>query len=413
MVLVNKETDLIKLIEDPDSTVDDINKYFTLMPEKFKSILESEKGLDLFTSVIINNKISILHYIINRVVQLNIKIDITKLLYLLVNLEPNIIQEIIQYFDISKVKDGDKMNIITQIIDNTKEFEDALAKLYVLVTSSNGAFNIYDTYIDSRNADYIPIIWLFIRSHNIERFKYVMEKLNKNINYRYRHKRLIDIALDNNNYNVAKYLLNKWTNPLNYWLPPNVVSYMNYINVSILPSDKIKFIKLFIEHGLDIDAPINKAKDTLLMYSISNNNKELFDFALENNANVNHILENLRTPLSYTLLIWHKRGGNNKYFIQKLIDKHVDVNKPIGEYNTPTFFVAIKNKLDIKVVKMLIDAGADKDTKIPNINSTALEYSLTNYETDIPYYSKLIKLLGGEVPKKNYGKDFQELILKH
>lgn len=406
MLEVTKDTNLFILVKNKDVTVDDVKKYFFIMPEKFKKILESEDNIELLIDILKNKKYNILKYVVNLIEELNIKIDPLKLVNSVINYDAVMIQEIIQYFDISKVFYRYQRNIYEKIVFGTDLLDDKLAKLYVLINNPKGGFSVYEIYKTRNNNEY-SILGFFLKSTNIEGFKHLMQKFDIDVDYKEEDGYpLLHIALQYNNYNGTKYLIEKGANVK--FLLDESYSYLYYIYEYITSvTDKIKYIKLFIENGLDIDSSVNNLKYSLLMHSIDDNNKEMVDFLLENNANVNYESSNDMTPLGIALSPIDKDINSNKYFIKKLIDKNVDVNKLISVKKHSALFLAIQDKVDLEIVKMLIDAGADKEYKVPEINNkTVLEYALQEYKSDKKYFSKVIELLGGKVPNTQKWKGF-------
>ena len=81
------------------------------------------------------------------------------------------------------------------------------------------------------------------------------------------------------------------------------------------------------------------------------------------------------TPLFFAVV-----SAEDIYYIQKLIENGAEVNEPVLEPARSVLSIAINKKLNLNIIKYLLDSGADKEYKIKYTNKTVHEEVKDQYE---------------------------------
>ncbi len=169
--------------------------------------------------------------------------------------------------------------------------------------------------------------------------------------------------------------------------------------------DRAKVDKL-LESGKDVNGVDGDSNgDTIIMTLLQNNNtpyiskdnnKDAVMMLLFSNAIIDINIQNKKgnTALFYSL------GIDNNSLTKKFLQLGADVNiKNI--YNYTPLMHAVKNIKDIKLVKLLIDEGADVNV-IDETGMTALGYSVYSYEDNNSIaITRLLLNSGAKVNRKN------------
>ena len=128
--------------------------------------------------------------------------------------------------------------------------------------------------------------------------------------------------------------------------------------------EDIKILKLFIQHGADVNAK----DDEGLTYLFYNGTQKKFEFLIKNGANVNARDKNGCTPLHF----YHD------YHVTKiLIDNDADVNAKDIDGHTP-----LHNVSDTNIATLLINHGADTNA-IDHNTFSPLYYHILYSNKDI------------------------------
>jgi hypothetical protein len=276
MVRVDKRTNIFNLIANKDSTVEDFKKLFDIAPEKFK-LKEPIEGMNPEEVARKLGRTDLIEYLQSKMALIDDYTIINAM-----SLPTNDIKEIIKNVDLSKLSNTTQDKIIA-VIMITPIIKELLHKLYLIFNNPKGGINInikQDAIFGKT-----PVFFAFARSDNIELFKKLVEKFHPDLNVKSSSGNTItSTAISNRNYELTKFLLNNGVN-INDKIENNI-DYISYIYRTLRNNTDIMiFLKLFIDKGLNIDSPLNNLDYTLLMVSIANAKKELFDYALENGAN--------------------------------------------------------------------------------------------------------------------------------
>ena len=392
MIRIDKKTNIFNLIKNKDSTIDDFKKLYDISPEKFT--VTSEDYGNILEHAENYKRNDLLEYF--NTLNLDIDYDEGYIIYIFYD-KAEKVENALKNIDLRKLSDEAQEQIIN-IINSMKETEKIL-RFYLIFNNPKGAIDINKEVKISGIKT--PLIFLFTKREYLNILKDLVVKLHPNLNAtRATGETILIYIFQNKNYEAAKFVLE---NGLDINKKVNGYTYMKYIYTTFVGdnNNKKKYLKLLVDHGLGIDTPVNNNNYSFLMMEIGNNNKELFDFLIDNGADINHSSSDLGTPLGISLL------SNTTYFLKKLIEKGADVNKPIKRDQYSLLQLAIANfKLPLDIIKLILDSGANKEYKDLTVKKTALELANQNYNNDKEYYGKVIELLGGEILKTEKWKGF-------
>jgi hypothetical protein len=183
--------------------------------------------------------------------------------------------------------------------------------------------------------------------------------------------------------------------------------YINIISKENLDKSAFNIIKLFIDHGLNI----NNIDSLKIIFK--NNNMDLFKFLIENGIDVNSFYnKNLLDfilkfePEQYVKILLENKAIVNiesfeyilKYkninLILKCIENGFDINSNIDKNNSVLTYTAknIKNAEDLCITKLLIEKGADINYVNP-VSQNILFILLDDKKNINKYKIELIKYL--------------------
>ncbi|MCK4635772.1 MAG: ankyrin repeat domain-containing protein [Candidatus Moranbacteria bacterium] len=138
----------------------------------------------------------------------------------------------------------------------------------------------------------------------------------------------------------------------------------------------IKMVNLLLDVGVDIDGKTGESGDTPLIFAIMQENRELVELLISRGANVNE--KNFFNMSAFGGVC----GMGNEEYVRLFLENGADVNQILSrkfseddepsQDVTPLIFATRENNLN--VVKLLIEAGADKSLKDSN-DKTALDYA--------------------------------------
>lgn len=156
---------------------------------------------------------------------------------------------------------------------------------------------------------------------------------------------------------------------------------MNLLLIKAVAQGDIDMVKKAVENGANVNIFANSESDTPLTLSLYQDNTEIFDYLVEQGADVNvQLLVNswgrVGTPLIKAIM--------NASLVEKLIKLGADVNlggirglRPIGEAILSSGYSGGSNHNSTEVVKILIANGAEMDYRIGWINNgTPLMYAI-------------------------------------
>ncbi len=119
----------------------------------------------------------------------------------------------------------------------------------------------------------------------------------------------------------------------------------------------------------------SRNEESMLMEAIFYNDREVLDYELNENINLN------QSYYGWTPLIQAALAGNIDA-VQKLIARGVDLNATENSDNGTALIVAIKMEY-YDIARLLIDAGADLDVTTKMMNDSALTIAIQSEEIDI------------------------------
>ena len=167
----------------------------------------------------------------------------------------------------------------------------------------------------------------------------------------------------------------------------------NILMYSIENNNKIELVKFLIEKTANINT-FDKEGKNILMYAIENKNIiELLKFLIDNGANINHTDIDGKNILSRALNI-------KPYPSLELIDNLLKLGARVNAEDSNgcgSLINAIKNKLDISYIKLLIDYGADVNADDGDDDGgNVLDYADAYYEKHVQH-DEIIKLIKDKI----------------
>jgi hypothetical protein len=431
MVVVNARTNIFNLINNKDSSVDDFKRLYAIAPEKFTLINKEFPKNNIIQEAADINRTDLVDYF--KTLNLNTlalpipynstnPVEVIKKLKQITRKDQNIVTELNDIKDTIKDVDLSKYNILQQkdivntiILHSYRPLKVINDILFALIDNPKGGIDINLRYNNKE-----PLFFTLFQLISRERAKYILDKYKPDIKLKYDEISLLWYLIKDQSTHRAVDIMEKYNvikAVLEYGLEHGITisdihtsmftgamkhNYISYIYKFATPVIKENLYKLFIEHGANIDSPLNEENWTLLIQSILDGNIPLIDSCLENGANVNHITTDNATPIVAAIL------ENKTNIIKKLIEKGADVNIPAGrnKFSPLRFAISSTVKLPLDIIKLLLDSGANKDYKSPVEKLTALEYAIKEYNTDKEYYKHVIELLGGKIPEEVKWKGF-------
>jgi len=127
-----------------------------------------------------------------------------------------------------------------------------------------------------------------------------------------------------------------------------------------------------------------------LHLSLSKQKEEIFDYLLEKNADVNVPGAKERLKNQTVLYLAVTRG--NEALVEKLLDKGADPNIADAEGAVPLAEACIGARLNQNIIKMLIDKGAKVNHQEKN-GATPLIYIAANKQTSVENRQAVVKML--------------------
>jgi ankyrin repeat protein len=139
-------------------------------------------------------------------------------------------------------------------------------------------------------------------------------------------------------------------------------------------------IRLFIEHGVDVNASSTDEKMTPLHICYTSGNLESADILLENGADLGAINAWGRTPLSTGMNHVHTTGFDNLSLLNKLVKLGANIDSP--DKNSFTLLHKACTKGNSEVVNYLLSNGANVETKTSQ-GSTPIFYACDELHEEI------------------------------
>ena len=317
-VRVTKQNNIFNLIRNPDATVDDLKKLIELAPKKLKDYEDDKNPLELAIELEKNTMADFL-----RTQGLKRKNPIVH--NIIKNMKENKsveeLTDLIKDENLELISDDDKKKIIYIIL---KIFEGLYVdefrlKLNELVKKKFN--NIFDK-------DYSASILLDIYDRHLDFFKFFVEKAAKSKIMKY-DLPLLAFFMKYSSKNVPEKIELLIQNGADI----NVIFNTDGINKNLLGFNlqlnneilMYKLYKILIEAGLNPDAHTD-AQLPILFRAIHRKDKKLFDFFIENGADVNKVVRN-RSPLYIACGTYIRITIPQIYYVEELIKKGADVNK--------------------------------------------------------------------------------------
>ena len=390
MVRIDQRTNIFNLIENRSSTVEHFKRLREIAPAKFE--LKNYYGMTVLEFAIEYPRDDLVPYLRSI-----LNPSLTDKIIELLDKPKKKLEEFLEDKDLKTLTNDEQITTIDALYNIDEDIRDTYNKLIMLLDKG------IDVNTHLANS-FIPDKF----NYDISLFKNIIKKYNfdvnkKNVNDHSILYRSIIIPISNK-YEIVKFLLEKGANVNEI---TGGLGYLAYIYRNIAADDKDKYYKLFLENGINPDQPLQLNHSyTLLIMIIHNKKKEIFDLLLEKGAdpNVSVPPKNI-TPLAIAVSV------NDIYYVRKLIEKGADVNQNINSPLQPLLLSAIAGKSSIDIIKLLLDSGANKESKYKarigkEIN--ALDYTLELYHTNKEYYREVIELLGGKIPEEKMWKGFSK-----
>lgn len=159
---------------------------------------------------------------------------------------------------------------------------------------------------------------------------------------------LLYLAVESNNFEISKLLLDAGANP-------NAAKWDTLIQLSV-QSNNIDITKLLIKAGADVNETMVLLGMTPLQWAVNSNNIEIVKLLVNAGADVNAYTSSLESPLEMAI---QRRNVNLIKFFLNFIP---DVNSIKNKFGTQALHLAVHSG-NSRVVKLLLDAGADVNVK--------------------------------------------------
>ncbi len=147
-------------------------------------------------------------------------------------------------------------------------------------------------------------------------------------------------------------------------------------------SGKANIVELLLDKGADVNAVDDRKGETALMYAACEGDADIVQVLLDGRAEVNAMAKNGETPLecsvlggytdaarllldggadmdSKNLALLEAASRGNTDMIELLVSKGADVNAENNDGDSVLKSVVSKNKVNMAVVRLLLDEGAD------------------------------------------------------
>ncbi|ORX57695.1 ankyrin [Piromyces finnis] len=225
---------------------------------------------------------------------------------------------------------------------------------------------------DDRGAT--PLYYAIFNSNKVEIVKYLVEKganINEIINDS--NETVIFWALRHDRYNAVKLLINHGVN-INHKNSKNEIP----LNMVLHKKNCIIPISDFISDDTNFEER-DSSGNSLFHYSILKNNREVFNFIMDNidNVNINLLDKQENTPLMLAV------STNNIEFVIRILERKPKLE--IRNIHLETaLFISVK-KGNYRIAKLLIENGAKINNSNIEINKKLLSYAIR--------FSRLIQLL--------------------
>jgi hypothetical protein len=408
-VRVTKQNNIFNLIRNPQATVDNLKKLIELAAEKLNDNEDGKNPLELAIELGKNTMADFL-----RTKGLKEKNPIVD--NIIKNMKENKsveeLRDLIKDENLELLSNDDKTKIINIILKNFDGIyvDQIRLKLNELVKKK---FN------NILSEDYSASILIKIHDRHLDFFKFFVEKAAKSKILTYNFPLLaFFIKYSSNNVPEKIELLIQNGADINVIFDTGVdqtkINLLGFIYAHVNDDILIyKLYKILIEAGLNPDANIVDMQLPILFLAIYRQNKKLFDFFIENGADVNKVVRNVdrvvrnTSPLHIACSTFSGRyyiSTPKIYYVEKLVEKGADVNKLV-EDTTPLYLICehIQNKEYVNIVKYLLENGANKDITYKNV--TLIKYVEERYASETnnevkELYKEVLKLLGVDTKEK-------------
>ena len=287
-----------------------------------------------------------------------------------------------------------------------------------------GRFIISISHDEYKNGN-TPLL-VAISKNNIEIVEYLLSNnADPNIGFYQDCYTSLFKAIDNNNIQIVKLLLEYGADP-NIFINESTSYRKKYLLAYAIDNNNIDLVNLLIEYGSKVNFD-NDLRNIGILNAIDKKNSDIIDILIENNLDLNKNLFEILFGLIFT---------KNKESLKKIIAMGVDINFVNHEgknllfslfdntFNFEQFKIPIEFGIDlnymidgqtiifsvlhdIKLLRFLLDNGADPNLGTDDKNKTTLENAIL-------YYSKeSVKLLldyGFDINRDFDGKSLIEFV---
>jgi len=136
----------------------------------------------------------------------------------------------------------------------------------------------------------------------------------------------------------------------------SLIKIVNYVGSKYLSHADWAKIKDCIERGADPDCRVGEFNESLLSYVIACSNRDMFDFLIEKDVDVDPWGPGL-TPLHYAVQL--RNGSDKSYILETLLELKADVNCEVS-CGTPLSLAVSAG--DVGLIKFLVKHDADPNT---------------------------------------------------
>ena len=398
MVRISRQTNIFNLIRNPESTIDDFKKLYELTPEKFTLKYEGKSVIEFAEQ---HNRNDLLVYLrtVPAAPAAPPAAEKPPFVRLKEAMEkgPKELKEVRKTVNIDSLTSAEKISLLEHILFKTRTPDTIIENLGIVYRMS-----------DNTNYTILYTILMHTISKKLELLSKLIQIYRPNLNFipegnKYPLLYVLFYYSDRSKtylYDISKLFLENGADPnakIDYFQNALNVGYMYVLNKAFIdpntslylnPQELIRYLRLFLEHGIDIDQSFGKSSmdQSFLYISMFMGTPQVFNFLIENGANVN-AKDSKNISILYETIIYNKEG-----YVRTLIEKGADVNSNDRLPPKPILFHSIKEKRPYTIIKLLVDSGALKNNEIVTLVKE-------NYTSDEAYYKPILTLLGEELPK--------------
>lgn len=183
----------------------------------------------------------------------------------------------------------------------------------------------------------------------------ILDKMGEDIGNK--QMRLMHAVARNEDLNIIKELVEKGAN-----VSSRTKRGLSVLMCAVIGNENPDVIQYLINEGASVNARTEFGISPLMYAAAGNNNPDIIEVLLDAGANLNSSDRMGLNALDYAL---SNMQNTKKDIIERLLKQDIKINKKKSEYlnEATTIHFAVKQNIEPKIFKLLIDAGANVNTK--------------------------------------------------